>query len=90
MLAEVGLVGKGPGKYNLHLGGNREGTRIPRMYRENIDEKEIMRELDELIGRWAKEAEANESFGDFVIRIKVVKPVINSAKDFYDEPEYAI
>jgi sulfite reductase (NADPH) hemoprotein beta-component len=90
MLAEVGLVGKGPGKYNLHLGGNREGTRIPRMYRENIDEKEIMRELDQLIGRWAKEAEANESFGDFVIRIKVVKPVINSAKDFYDEPEYAI
>jgi sulfite reductase (NADPH) hemoprotein beta-component len=90
MLAEVGLVGKGPGKYNLHLGGNREGTRIPRMYRENIDEKEIMRELDELIGRWAKEAEANESFGDFVIRAKVVKPVINSAKDFYDEPEYAI
>jgi sulfite reductase (NADPH) hemoprotein beta-component len=90
MLAEVGLVGKGPGKYNLHLGGNREGTRIPRMYRENIDEKEIMRELDELIGRWAKEAEAKESFGDFVIRAKVVKPVINSAKDFYDEPEYAI
>jgi sulfite reductase (NADPH) hemoprotein beta-component len=90
MLAEVGLVGKGPGKYNLHLGGNREGTRIPRMYRENIDEKEIMRELDELIGRWAKEAEANESFGDFVIRAKVVKPVIDSAKDFYDEPEYAI
>jgi sulfite reductase (NADPH) hemoprotein beta-component len=90
MLAEVGLVGKGPGKYNLHLGGNREGTRIPRMYRENIDEKEIMRELDELIGRWAKEAAANESFGDFVIRAKVVKPVIDSAKDFYDEPEYAI
>ncbi|MDP5030195.1 MAG: assimilatory sulfite reductase (NADPH) hemoprotein subunit [Paraglaciecola sp.] len=90
MLAEVGLVGKGPGKYNLHLGGNREGTRIPRMYRENIDEKEIMRELDVLIGRWAQEAESNEAFGDFLIRAKVVKPVINSAKDFYDEPEYAI
>lgn len=90
MLAEVGLVGKGPGKYNFYLGGNREGTRIPRMYRENIDEKEIMRELDVLIGRWAKEAEKNEAFGDFLIRAKVVKPVINSAKDFYDEPEYAI
>ncbi len=40
MLSEVGLVGKGPGKYNLHLGGNREGTRIPRMYRENISENQ--------------------------------------------------
>ncbi|WP_430619851.1 hypothetical protein, partial [Vibrio cholerae] len=33
MLAEIGLVGKAPGRYNLHLGGNRNGTRIPKMYR---------------------------------------------------------
>ncbi|AGH47310.1 sulfite reductase subunit beta [Paraglaciecola psychrophila 170] len=90
MLAEVGLVGKAPGKYNFHLGGDRQGTRIPRMYRENIDEKEIMDELDVLIGRWSKEREVNEAFGDFLIRAKVVKPVIDSAKDFYDDPSYSI
>ncbi|MBU3005141.1 assimilatory sulfite reductase (NADPH) hemoprotein subunit [Paraglaciecola arctica] len=90
MLAEVGLVGKGPGKYNFHLGGDRQGTRIPRMYRENIDEKEIMSELDTLIGRWSKERETGEAFGDFLIRAKVVKPVIDSAKDFYDDPSYSI
>lgn len=84
MLAEVGLVGKGPGKYNLHLGGDRNGTRIPRMYRENISEQEIMAELNSLIGRWAEQRHSGESFGDFVIRIGVVKPVVNSAKDFYD------
>lgn len=90
MLAEVGLVGKGPGKYNFHLGGDRLGTRIPRMYRENIDEKEIMSELDSLIGRWAKERNTDEAFGDFLIRAEVVKPVIDSAKDFYDDPSYSI
>jgi sulfite reductase (NADPH) hemoprotein beta-component len=90
MLAEVGLVGKAPGKYNFHLGGDRLGTRIPRMYRENIDEKEIMSELDTLIGRWSKERDAKEAFGDFLIRAKVVKPVIDSAKDFYDDPSYSI
>ena len=90
MLAEVGLVGKAPGKYNFHLGGDRQGTRIPRMYRENIDEKEIMSELDTLIGRWSKERNSNEAFGDFLIRAKVVKPVIDSAKDFYDDPSYSI
>ena len=90
MLAEVGLVGKGPGKYNLHLGGDRQGTRIPRMYRENIDEKEIMNELDNLIGRWSQERSTNEAFGDFLIRADIVKPVINSAKDFYDDPSYSI
>jgi sulfite reductase (NADPH) hemoprotein beta-component len=88
MLAEVGLVGKGPNKYNLHLGGNREGTRIPKMYKENILDTEIMSILDELIGKWAKGRTANESFGDFVVRTKVVAPVINSAKDFYTEVDY--
>ena len=90
MLAEVGLVGKAPGKYNFHLGGDRQGTRIPRMYRENIDEKEIMSELDTLIGRWSKERNSNEAFGDFLIRAEVVKPVIDSAKDLYDDPSYSI
>jgi sulfite reductase (NADPH) hemoprotein beta-component len=85
MLAEVGLVGKGPNKYNLHLGGNREGTRIPRMYRENISDTEIMQILDDLIEQWAKNKWANEAFGDYVVRVGVVKPVLDSARDFYDE-----
>ncbi|RDV24020.1 assimilatory sulfite reductase (NADPH) hemoprotein subunit [Alteromonas aestuariivivens] len=84
MLAEVGLVGKGPGKYNLHLGGNREGTRIPRMYRENISEQEIMAHLDELLGKWSAQRQPDEAFGDFVIRTEIIKPVIDSARDFYD------
>ncbi len=84
MLAEVGLVGKGPGKYNFHIGGNREGTRIPRMFKENISHEEIMQSLDDLIGRWATEREEKEAFGDFVIRAGIVKPVVNSAKDFYE------
>lgn len=83
MLAEVGLVGKAPGRYNLHLGGNLEGTRIPRLYQENITEPQILAELDSLIGRWAKERDGNECFGDFVIRAGVVAPVIDSARDFY-------
>lgn len=83
MLAEVGLVGKAPGRYNLHLGGNLEGTRIPRLYQENITEPQILAELDSLIGRWAKERNGGECFGDFVIRASIVAPVIDSARDFY-------
>lgn len=83
MLAEVGLVGKAPGRYNLHLGGNREGTRIPRMYKENITDRQIMEELDQLIGRWSAERNSGEGFGDFVIRAGVIAPVVDSARDFY-------
>lgn len=83
MLAEIGLVGRAQGRYSLYLGGNREGTRIPRLYRDNITDVQILAELDSLIGRWAVEREADEGFGDFAIRQKIIKPVINSAVDFY-------
>lgn len=83
MLAEVGLVGKGPGKYNFYIGGNRQGTRIPRMYKENISHQEIMTELDSLIGRWSQERNASEAFGDFVVRVGIIAPVVDSARDFY-------
>ncbi|GKW13159.1 assimilatory sulfite reductase (NADPH) hemoprotein subunit [Pectobacterium sp. IFB5596] len=84
MLAEIGLVGKAVGRYNLHLGGNREGTHIPRMYRENINETEILAEIDRLIGLWAQDRQPNEGFGDFVIRTNIIKPVLDPARDFYD------
>ena len=41
------------------------------------------RPADLYIGRWATERDGNECFGDFVIRVGVVAPVIDSARDFY-------
>ncbi|MGV8926074.1 MAG: assimilatory sulfite reductase (NADPH) hemoprotein subunit [Ewingella sp.] len=84
LLAEIGLVGKAMNRYNLHLGGNRAGTRIPRMYRENISDTEILTVIDELVGRWAKERETDEGFGDYVIRAGIIRPVLDPARDFYD------
>ncbi|HIF9201697.1 TPA: assimilatory sulfite reductase (NADPH) hemoprotein subunit [Photobacterium damselae] len=83
MLAEIGLVGKAPGRYNLHLGGNRSGTRVPKMYRENITVAEILTEIDQLVSRWAKEREAQEGFGDFTIRAGIIALVEVSKRDFY-------
>ena len=84
LLAEIGLVGKAIGRYNLHLGGNREGTRIPRMYRENINEDEILQNIDQLVGRWAIERTPGEGFGDFTIRAGIIRPVLDPAQDFWD------
>ncbi len=84
MLAEIGLVGKAVGRYNLYLGGDRSGTRIPRMYRENITDSEILSIIDDTTGRWAAERHPQEAFGDFVVRVGIVKPVIDPARDFYD------
>lgn len=83
MLAEIGLVGKAVGRYNLHLGGNLIGTRIPRLYKENISTEEILTILDELIGRWAQERLTDECFGDFVIRVGIITEVLDPPRDFY-------
>lgn len=80
----VGSGGQSPGRYNVHLGGNRMGTRIPRMYRENITEAEILDSIDELVGRWAKEREAGEGFGDFTVRAGIIRPVLDPARDFWE------
>ena len=50
---------------------------------EKADPK-VLDEIDTLVGRWASEREAGEAFGDFVIRAGIVRPVIDSARDFYD------
>ena len=84
MLAEVGLVGKAIGRYNLYAGGNREGTRIPRLFKENITEAEILAILDNWIENWAKNRIENEGFGDFAVRTGIVKPVVDAAIDFWD------
>lgn len=84
MLAEVGLVGKAPNRYNLHLGGNKAGTRVPKMYKENITDVQILEEIDLLVGRWAKERHESEAFGDFTIRSGIIGEVKVSKRDFYD------
>lgn len=71
-LAEIGLVGKAPGRYNLHLGGAGDGTRLNRRVRENIGENEILDELDGWFGRFVRERDRGESFGDFIHRSHAV------------------
>ncbi len=68
-LAEVALVGKAPGRYNLHLGGDAFGVRLNRLYRENIDEVEILAVLDRSFGRWRLERGVAEAFGDYADRV---------------------
>lgn len=83
MLAEIALVGKAPGRYNLHVGGNLIGTRIPKLYKENIATDEIITIVDGWVKDWSENREEGEAFGDFAIRREIVKPVVNAAEDFW-------
>ena len=71
-LAEIGLTGRAPGKYNLYLGGSPRGERLNVLHAENVGEPRILEVLDQLFGRFAREREAQEAFGDFVVRVGLV------------------
>ena len=81
-IAEIGLVGKGPGQYNLYLGAGFAGDRLNKLYRENIDEEEILAALDPLFARYADERNNGEHFGDFAVRIGAVAEV-RAGKEFH-------
>jgi len=73
-LAEIGLVGRNPGLYNLYLGAAFDGTRLNKLYAEDIDKGRMIALLEPILKRYAKEREEGERFGDFVIRAGYVRP----------------
>lgn len=54
------------------LGGSHHGQRLNTLYRENIDEADILAALDPLLARYAAERLPAEPFGDFLHRAGVV------------------
>ncbi|WP_195581244.1 assimilatory sulfite reductase (NADPH) hemoprotein subunit [Bacillus licheniformis] len=82
-LGEIGFIGKAPGKYNMYLGAAFDGSRLSKMYRENIGEEEILKELRNILPRYAKERNEGERFGDFVIRAGIVKETTDGT-NFHD------
>ncbi|WP_436964434.1 NADPH-dependent assimilatory sulfite reductase hemoprotein subunit [Staphylococcus xylosus] len=74
-LAEIAFIGKGPGKYNMYLGGGFTGDRLNKIYKENIGEAEILESLKPILIQYAKERNEGEHFGDFVVRAGIVEEV---------------
>jgi sulfite reductase (NADPH) hemoprotein beta-component len=67
----------------MYLGAAFDGSRLSKMYRENIGEEEILSELRVLLSRYAKERTEKEHFGDFVVRAGVIKEVTDGT-NFHD------
>ena len=67
-LAEIGFVGKAPGKYALYLGAKYNGTRLNRLFSPSITIDDAVTTLAPIIKRYAKERREGEGFGDFCDR----------------------
>lgn len=67
--AELGFVGKAPGRYQVWVGGNESSTRLNRVYRETMKDTEMDAELRALFERWKSTRIGGERFGDWAARV---------------------
>ena len=88
-IAEIGLVGKAPGRYNLYLGAGFAGDRLGSLYLDNANEAEILDTLAPLLARYSAERTDGERFGDFLVRTGVVNAV-RAGRYFHEDSSLEI
>lgn len=81
-IAELAFVGKGPGRYNILLGGGFHGQRLSKLFRTDVPQEEIKGILEPIFADYAKARREGERFGDFCIRAGYVNATSNGA-DFH-------
>ncbi|HEX5223143.1 MAG TPA: NADPH-dependent assimilatory sulfite reductase hemoprotein subunit [Verrucomicrobiae bacterium] len=77
-MAEIGFVGKGPGRYQVWLGANASGTRLNRVWKETLKDPDIENELRPVLTRFAKERNVNERFGDWCDRVLLKETAVTN------------
>lgn len=68
---------------NLYLGGGYHGQRLNKLYRASIMEPEILEIMKDLLGRWARERNNGEHFGDWTIRAGIINET-TEGKNFHE------
>src|SRR5207245_8660010 len=68
-LGDVGFVGRTPGKYQVWLGGDFEGTRLSRLYADMVPATQIPDLLRPLFVAYRDERVPGEGFGDYCNRV---------------------
>ena len=63
--AEIGLVGRSLGLYNLYVGGSFAGTRLARLYRADVRADVLADTLSDALDQWRRERADGEAFGDW-------------------------
>lgn len=69
--AEIGIVGRSLNLYNVYVGGSFAGTRLARLYRENVRANVLADVLAEALDQWRRERGPDEQFGDWAARALV-------------------
>jgi len=67
--SEIGIMGASPGKYNVYVGGDYEGTRLNSLYKELVSDVDLSDLVSDLLDVYQSKRNKGERFGDFCYRI---------------------
>ncbi len=67
--ADIGLVGRALGKYDIHLGGRMTGDRLGFLWRDKVPLEKLVPTLVPILTSFQQERRVGESLGDFCFRI---------------------
>ncbi len=67
-MAEIGIIGRGPCRYAVYLGGNQENTRLGFLFSEKILEQDIPTLIGNLALEWENQKQNGQSFGDWAMK----------------------
>lgn len=67
--ADIGLVGRKPGVYNVMVGGGLRGDRVADLFADDVPADQIVPTLRPLLQRYAAERFEGEGLGDFYQRV---------------------
>ena len=68
-IADIGFVGRTPGKYDLYLGGDLMGARLNQIYRETLSMVDFIDVLRPVLRAFAETRAGEERFGEFCNRV---------------------
>ncbi len=68
-LAELGFVGRAPGKYDVFLGASANGDRLNTLFKEMVPYEQLADTLKPLLTAYVQNRTTGEGFGDYCRRI---------------------
>ncbi len=66
--AEIGIIGRSLGLYNVYVGGSFAGTRLARLYRADVRADTLVDLLADTLDQWKQRRTGDEAFGDWAAR----------------------
>jgi sulfite reductase (ferredoxin) len=68
---EVGIVGRGKNRYDIHLGGEHVGVRLNEIFCENVPRDALVAVLRPVLARYAERRRAGQGFGEWCHEVGV-------------------